>query len=575
MEFIAYITIGVLVGLTASVMSNIEEHVTAFRRDTTDDIISHNDGNLVSGWLFFTGLSCGLVLSASALTIFWGPGANGSGVAELMGYMNGINYPNVIGFETFVTKVFGVVLAVLGGLCVGKEGPLAHIGGIIGATVPYLPIPRLEQYRTDNHKRNMIAAGCSAGVSAAFGAPIGGTLFAFEISKPNVFWKFSIIWKACISCTIAVFVLAICQSCMKGEGISDTNSAVLKFGVNNITPPTVDVIPGAIIVGAISGVLGGFFVIVNSNFAMMRKKIIKKTWMKLAEAAFFSIATTTVFFWFPFVFEECRTTEGVKDTDVIVNGACPEGQFNPLATMFYNTEGDAIRSLISGFDEAGGVNATGWHLFVFVTTWYVFTISTYGVWVPAGLFLPGIIIGCAIGGLYSEVQCMILGNEISDSYDTGNGKNFAVTQVLIGAGAMLSAYSRLTFSLLVIMLETTSSINIFLPMTIAIFVARVVGNMITNSLYDRALRAKNMCFLRSEAPKQTKDLLASVVMSKDCVTIPTIANMAACKKALESGHCGFPVVNTAGKLVGLIPKNFLVKILRKKAFYDKNNADRS
>ena len=64
-------------------------------------------------------------------------------------------------------------------------------------------------------------------------------------------------------------------------------------------------------------------------------------------------------------------------------------------------------------------------------------------------------------------------------------------------------------------------------------------------------------------------------MSKDCVTIPTIANMAACKKALESGHCGFPVVNTAGKLVGLIPKNFLVKILRKKAFYDKNNADRS
>ena len=95
--------------------------------------------------------------------------------------------------------------------------------------------------------------------------------------------------------------------------------------------------------------------------------------------------------------------------------------------MFYNTEGDAIRSLISGFDEAGGVNATGWHLFVFVTTWYVFTISTYGVWVPAGLFLPGIIIGCAIGGLYSEVQCMILGNEISDSYDTGNGKNFAVT----------------------------------------------------------------------------------------------------------------------------------------------------
>ena len=55
---------------------------------------------------------------------------------------------------------------------------------------------------------------------------------------------------------------------------------------------------------------------------------------------------------------------------------------------------------------------------------------------------------------------------------------------------MLSAYTRMTFSLLVIMLETTSSINIFLPMTFGIFTARVVGNLITNSLYDRAIRAK-------------------------------------------------------------------------------------
>lgn len=149
-----------------------------------------------------------MVLFASALTIYWGPGANGSGVAELMGYLNGVNYPKVIGFETFVTKVFGVLGAVLGGLCVGKEGPLAHIGSIIGALVCYFPFERFKMYRDDHYKRNMIAAGCSAGVSAAFGAPIGGTLFAFEISKPNVFWKFSIIWKACISCTFAVFVLA-------------------------------------------------------------------------------------------------------------------------------------------------------------------------------------------------------------------------------------------------------------------------------------------------------------------------------------------------------------------------------
>lgn len=95
---------------------------------------------MFQGWLFYTGLSMFLVFISSCLTVYWGPGANGSGVAELIGYMNGVNYPGTFGFATFTTKVIGVVLAVVGGLCVGKEGPLAHIGANIGVATLYLPI---------------------------------------------------------------------------------------------------------------------------------------------------------------------------------------------------------------------------------------------------------------------------------------------------------------------------------------------------------------------------------------------------------------------------------------------------
>ena len=205
------------------------------------------------------------------MTIYWGPGANGSGIAELIGYLNGINYPNVLGFETFVTKIFGVVLAVVGGLCVGKEGPLAHIGANIGATVCYFPLPTFEWLRNDSMKRCLIAAGTSAGVSAAFGAPVGGTLFAFEISKPNTFWKFSVIWKVFLSCALSVFTLSLVSTAMSGEEIKVMSSAVLKFGTIDIQPPTLLVIPGSIIVGAIAGVLGGVFVLVNSNLGLLRK----------------------------------------------------------------------------------------------------------------------------------------------------------------------------------------------------------------------------------------------------------------------------------------------------------------
>ena len=51
----------------------------------------------------------------------------GSGVAEVIGYINGVNYPLAICLPTTITKIFGVVFAVAGGLAVGKEGPLAHI----------------------------------------------------------------------------------------------------------------------------------------------------------------------------------------------------------------------------------------------------------------------------------------------------------------------------------------------------------------------------------------------------------------------------------------------------------------
>ena len=110
-------------------------------------------------------------------------------------------------------------MAVIGGLCVGKEGPLAHIGANIGVAVLYLPLPKFEYFRNDTVKRCLLAAGTSAGVSAAFGAPVGGALFAYECSKPNTFWKFSVIWKVYFSCATAVITMAFLSSLQSGCGI--------------------------------------------------------------------------------------------------------------------------------------------------------------------------------------------------------------------------------------------------------------------------------------------------------------------------------------------------------------------
>jgi len=56
-----------------------------------------------------------------------------------------------------------------------------------------------------------MAIGTAAGISANFGAPIGGALFAYEISKPSLFWTFSLQWRVFFGSAISAFVAHVCK----------------------------------------------------------------------------------------------------------------------------------------------------------------------------------------------------------------------------------------------------------------------------------------------------------------------------------------------------------------------------
>lgn len=167
------------------------------------------DINVVLGWVSIVLFSVAYVLASSVMTMYIAPAALGSGVAEAMGIMNGVSYPDYISLKTLIVKFFGLALAVAGGICGGKEGPLVHIGSIVGYAAASIPLKCFEYFKNDLEKRKLLAVGIAAGVSCAFGAPIGGSLFAYEISKPNTFWSFSLTWKVFFGSSIATFVLSI------------------------------------------------------------------------------------------------------------------------------------------------------------------------------------------------------------------------------------------------------------------------------------------------------------------------------------------------------------------------------
>jgi H+/Cl- antiporter ClcA len=127
-----------------------------------------------------------------------------------------------------------------------------------------------------------------------------------------------------------------------------------------------------------------------------------------------------------------------------------------------------------------------WNMFFFFLTWYLLTITTYGTFVPSGLFLPGMIIGCALGELIfltMDYSHLIIGDD-----DTKNAIN--KNYIVIACAGFMAGYTRMTYSLAVIIMETSNDIQIFLPIMITITVSNYTAYFFTRSLYERAIRGK-------------------------------------------------------------------------------------
>jgi len=72
----------------------------------------------------------------------------------------------------------------------------------------------------------------------------------------------------------------------------------------------------------------------------------------------------------------------------------------------------------------------------------------------------------------------------------------------------MAGYTRMTYSLAVILMETSQSIEIFVPMTLTIGISNYVGYFFTRSLYERATRGKQMPILLDSVPPKNQEIIA-------------------------------------------------------------------
>lgn len=128
--------------------------------------------------------------------------------------------------------------------------------------------------------------------------------------------------------------------------------------------------------------------------------------------------------------------------------------------------------------------------------------------------------------------------------------------------------TRMTYSLAVIIMETSNDIQIFMPMMVTIGISNFVGYAFTRSLYERAVRGKQMPVIKERVPAPCCDVRAEEIMCKDLVCLQNVDSLENIKKALTgNNHHSFPVLNSMGNYVGLIPRNFILVLLEERHFY--------
>ena len=105
------------------------------------------------------------------------PMSAGSGIPQVKGTILGVMRMHWL--KILVGKFIGGVLAIGAGLSLGREGPSVQLGAVIGQGFSRL------SGRTRMEERYLITSGASAGLAAAFNAPLAGVIFSLEELHKN------------------------------------------------------------------------------------------------------------------------------------------------------------------------------------------------------------------------------------------------------------------------------------------------------------------------------------------------------------------------------------------------------
>ncbi|KAE8666001.1 Chloride channel protein CLC-c [Hibiscus syriacus] len=525
---------------------------------------SFNSGRYYKAFAALAGCNLALAAAAAALCAYIAPAAAGSGIPE----------------------IFGSILCVSAGFVVGKEGPMVHTGACIASLIGqggsrkyHLTWKWLRYFKNDRDRRDLITCGAAAGVASAFRAPVGGVLFALE--EAASWWRSALLWRTFFTTAVVAIVLrAFIQLCstgtcgLFGEGgliMYDVSAAKVSYSVPDIL--------AVILLGVIGGIFGSLYNYlvdkVLRTYSLINEYVPqpiidpgilehkKGPAAKILLVVTISLLTSICSYGLPWFATciPCPAEVSSRCPNIDVSGnyksfQCPPNHYNDMASLFLNTNDDAIRNLLSTSTSKEFHLST---LFIFFCAVYCLGIITYGIAIPSGLFIPVILAGAGYGRFVGRLF------EPITKLDVG-------LFGLLGAASFLGGTMRMTVSLCVILLELTNDLLMLPLVMLVLLISKTMGDMFNHGVYDQIVKLKGLPYMEAHAEPYMKHLVARDIVSGPLITFSGVEKVGNILHALKTtGHNGFPVIDEppfadSPELCGLVLRSHLLVLLKGKIF---------
>uniref|UniRef100_A0A8C4R385 Chloride channel protein n=2 Tax=Eptatretus burgeri TaxID=7764 RepID=A0A8C4R385_EPTBU len=521
-------------------------------------VLGHTDGvgAYLVAYLCYVAWAVTFAFLAVSLVRVFAPYACGSGIPEIKTILSGFIIRGYLGKWTLLVKVVTLVLAVSSGLSLGKEGPLVHVACCAGNIASHW-FPKYN--RNEAKRREVLSAASAAGVSVAFGAPIGGVLFSLE--EVSYYFPLKTLWRSFFAALVAAFVLRAINPF--------GNSRLVLFYVEFHTPWFLFELLPFVLLGVFGGLWGVLFI--RGNIAWCRRrKTTRQGWYPVLEVVLVAGLTALLAYPNPYtrrntgqlirdLFNDCGPRQSSELCDYRSNYST--GGFGPNST--WNASGSAALAVR---EPGPGVTSAMWKLCLALLLKILITIFTFGMKVPSGLFIPSMAVGAIAGRVLGVAMEQIVAAHpdwviFSQWCHSGASCITPGLYAMVGAAACLGGVTRMTVSLVVIMFELTGGLEYIVPLMVAVMASKWVGDAFgREGIYDAHIRLNGYPFLDAKEEFSHTTLAADVmhprrsepplaVLTHEEMTVDDLEGT-----IRSTSYNGFPVVisRESQRLVGFV-----------------------